>query len=320
MLAPPPFLAVFPSEARLLLAASQDLLPDELAALKSLIALRRPPVTSVQSLSLLFGVSPGLVGAMARNAHHYYRKFEIPSGRRTRQIHTPRVALKVIQRWFGYHLSHAVDLSDHVHGFVPGRSTVTAARKHCPAQWVFSIDIRNFFGSVTPDHVFACLTELGYTRLASHLMSDLCTVSLDGGARGLPQGAPSSPVLANLAFQKTDRKLERFVEDRGLRISRYADDISVSGCEAPDPGLSLDLRRLVESDGWVIADNKTRLAELPRRHPQVLGLLVDQPIPRLPKRYRNRLRMMRHMLKKPHLSEEARARFAGHVAYSKSIR
>lgn len=143
---------------------------------------------------------------------------------------------------------------------------------------------------------------------------------LDGGLRGLPQGAPSSPVLANLAFRETDKKLERFAIDKGVRISRYADDISLSGQEHPDPGLPLELAQLIEGEGWVLAQNKTRLAELPRRHPEVLGLLVDQSTPRLPKRYRNRLRMMRYMLKTKHLSEDERARFAGHVAYAESVR
>lgn len=320
MLAPPPLLVAFPSEERLVLAASHDLPSGEIQALKALIALRLPPVTSVDSLALLFGLSSSLVGAMVRNPSRYYRAFEIKSGNRTRRIHTPMVALKVIQRWFGYHLSHAVSLSDHVHGFVPKRSTVTAARHHCPAQWILSLDIRNFFGSVTADRVFACLIGLGYERLAAHLITDLCTMPLDGGVRGLPQGAPSSPVLANIAFRETDKKLELLTKERSLRISRYADDISVSGHEAPEPQLLAEIGRLIESDGWVIAQNKTRLSAAPRSHPQVLGLLVDGPVPRLPKRYRNRLRMMRYMLKTSYLTEAERATFAGHVAYAESIR
>ena len=320
MLAPPPFLAVFPNEERLLLAASYGLPADELQALRTLIALRLPPVTSIQSLALMFGVSPNLVGAIVRNPSRYYRTFEIRSGSRTRQIHTPKVALKIIQSWFGHHLSHAVDMSDHVHGFVPKRSTVTAARRHCPTRWVLSLDIRDFFGSVSAERVFSCLNGLGYTRLAAHLMTDLFTKHLRLGQRGLPQGAPSSPVLANLAFKETDRKLEDFAHSKGLRITRYADDISVSGNEPPDPALATEIRRVIERDGWVIAENKTRLVELPRRHPLVLGLLVSEPIPRLPKRYRNRLRMMRHMLNTDYLDEKERAIFAGHIAYAESIK
>ncbi len=157
MLAPPPLLVVFPTKDRLLLAASLGLPPDEIKAVESLVGLCLPPATSIPSLSLLFGISPYLTGAVVRNPNRYYRTFEIQSGKRTRRIHTPKVALKVIKSWFGYHLGRAIGLSDHVHGFVPSRSTVTAARTHCPARWVLSVDIRDFFGSVTPDRVFACI-------------------------------------------------------------------------------------------------------------------------------------------------------------------
>ena len=181
------------------------------------------------------------------------------------------------------------------------------------------MDIRDFFGSVSSERVFKCLVELGYTRLAAHLITDLCTMHSSGQLRCLPQGAPSSPVLANLAFGQTDGKLAHFASQRALRISRYADDISVSAQTVPQTGLSLELKELIESDGWVIAQNKTRLVELPARHPHVLGLLVDQSSPRLPKPYRNRLRMMRHMLKTNYLDKKERARFSGHIAYAESI-
>lgn len=75
----------------------------------------------------------------------------------------------------------------------------------------------------------------------------------------------------------------------------------------------------VADAGWTIAEEKTRLSELPRRHPRVLGLLVDRDTPRLPKNYRNRLRMMRHMLENAELSPKSRERFAGHLAYAASI-
>lgn len=225
----------------------------------------------------------------------------------------------MIQRWFGYHLSLVADLPDHVHGFVPERSTVTAARIHCPAQWVLSIDIRDFFGSVNADRVFASLQDLGYPRAAAHLLTDLSTVNVGGSYRCLPQGAPSSPVLANLAFQETDIALEELAITGNMNLTRYADDISFSSSGRPDQALQNMVHRLVESHGWTIAQEKTRLAELPLRYPRILGLHVDQEIPRLPKKYKNRLRMMRHMIKNDDLPSSQRAKFDGHLAYAASI-
>ena len=315
MQAAPPLLGVFPNEERLLLAAGQSMSPTELDAARKLMASGLPPVTSLQSLSLLMGVSTQFLGAMLRNPSRFYRTFEIRSGTRTRRIRTPKVGLKIIQRWFSQHMSRALAFANHVHGFVPGRSTVTAARQHCPATWVLTVDIRDFFGSVESGQVFSCLIDLGYPRAGAHVMTDLCTLE-----RALPQGAPSSPVLANLVFRETDKKLEVFATDQRLQVTRYADDISVSGQNSPDSDLVIQLAELIESDGWVIARNKTRLVKLPQRHPLVLGLLVDQGSPRLPKSYRNRLRMMRHMLNTPYLTEPDRAKFLGHIAYAESVR
>jgi len=44
----------------------------------------------------------------------------------------------------------------------------------------------------------------------------------------LPQGAPTSPMLANLAMKRFDQIVTKISADRGLIYSRYADDLSFS--------------------------------------------------------------------------------------------
>src|SRR5690606_37333399 len=110
-----------------------------------------PPATSVDMVAYLFGFSRRFVTALKRNPDRYYRKFRIPKGRGHREIRSPRVGLKVIQKWFGHHLarSPALGLPSACHGFVPGRSLISAAREHRGAGWVYSTDIRDFFGAVS---------------------------------------------------------------------------------------------------------------------------------------------------------------------------
>src|SRR5690606_36682831 len=147
----------------------------------------------------------------------------IPKGRGHREIRSPREGLKVIQKRFGHQLarSPAIGLPSACHGFVPGRSLISAAREHLGAGWVYATDIRDFFGAVSSERVLQTLRSLGYSRDSAELLGCLATL---GGA--LPQGSTASPVLANIAFAETDRALEALAEGCGIKYTRYADDLS----------------------------------------------------------------------------------------------
>src|SRR6266403_5492200 len=118
----PPFLVSFSSAEQFL-----EALPDEVREsygvdFQRLAERGLPPVVSIRCLATLFGYSPRFMGALYRRTHRYYRIFSIPKGKEQRLIQAPRVALKVIQKWFGFHLAKEIQLDDAVFGFVEGRS------------------------------------------------------------------------------------------------------------------------------------------------------------------------------------------------------
>lgn len=310
----PPLLLGYPS-SEAFLKQTEALIPKSEAKKFAYLATNAlPPVTSVTSLAVLFQYSPRFVVAMAIRTANYYRRFTLPKGTRRRNIDAPRVSLKLIQSWFGHHFARAINLNDCVHGFVPGRSTVSAAKEHCLAKWVLSLDIKDFFPSVDEDRVVQILCDQRYTPKAARLLARLFT--LNGR---LPQGAPTSPVLANLAFDRTDRRLCVLALKHGLKYTRYADDLIFSSTEpCESKAIQVEIIEAIRKDGWVIATRKTRLTHAPHRM-DVLGLVVNGESPRLPKSMRNQIRLMTYQLERGERAEKELRRLRGYVAYAKSV-
>lgn len=282
--------------------------------IRRVVALGLPPAVSLRTVATLFGVSPEFVGAMSRAPSRYYRVFKIKKGKKTRTIQAPRIALKVLQAWFANHVARAVQLPACVYGFVPGRSGVKeAAQQHCPASWVYSLDIRDFFPNITDQQVREALVRMGYADSTAEFLARLMT--LNGR---LPQGSPASPVLSNWVFAPTDETLVALANELEVRYTRYADDLVFSGLDAPPQEIQSRVREIVTGAGWTIADDKEHFASLPARL-KVHGLLVHGPRPRLTKGYRNRIRAFRHLLEANKIAAEDRAKIRGHLAYADFI-
>ena len=303
----------FGTVGELLRALGNDVSPDELREVERLASLGLPPVASQHVLAAIFGINPGLIWSFRHRTARHYRSFTIPKGRSQRRIDAPRVALKVIQSWLGTQLLRAYKPPSHVFGFVPTRSHVAAAVQHCEARWVLSLDIRDFFQS-TPQHLVArSLVALGFGQKGAELIASISCL------RGnLAQGSPASPVLSNIAMRALDELLAKEAETAGARLTRYADDIVLSGITAYPQGLLDRVTALVARTPWQLAADKTHLAEVPQRL-KVHGLLVHGPRARLTKGYRNKLRAYEHLLEADRVRIDDVARVKGHLSYASFV-
>lgn len=281
--------------------------------IRHLLQLNLPPVVSVRCLGVLFGFSSEFVWAMYHRTERYYRHFTIPKGRGNRDIHAPRIALKIILSWFGSTLAPSLDLQPCVYGFVRGKSAIQAAKIHCGAAWIFSTDIKNFFPSTSKSVINKSLMSIGYSELGAEIMSKLCCYN-----NGLAQGSPASPALSNLAFNKADKEMMLLAEELGIKYTRYADDLVFSGKGKPPDGLENKVRVIIENYGWKVADRKQVLTCAPKRL-KVHGLLVNGETPRLTKSYRNRIRAFRHIIGRRGNKADNYNKIKGHIAYAKSV-
>jgi RNA-directed DNA polymerase len=314
--APPPLLISFSTPEKLFEALPEKTLASYQVEIETLLASKYPPAVSLHVLSTLLGTSTDFIGALINTPERHYRRFTIRKGKKKRQIEAPRVALKLIQGWIGHHLSRAISLAPCVHGFIPGKNGIlTAASIHCHANWVLSLDLRDFFPSIAAKMVEESLQMIGYRPHAAEFITKICTID-----DRLPQGSPASPVLSNLAFSTTDRSLQEIASNIGVRYSRYADDLVFSGTNATPPSELLALvTDVIITNGWTVAEEKTHLAIAPQRL-KVHGLLVHGERPRLTKGYRNRIRAYKHLLAGiTTIPDKDLEKMRGHIAYSGQV-
>jgi RNA-directed DNA polymerase len=170
---------------------------------------------------------------------------------------------------------------------------------------VISVDLKNFFPSIGISRVIAIFDALGYSRSVAWNLAYLCTTSTPAGqlnglpyatasllrTRHLPQGAPTSPALANLAARMLDIRLTGFARSMGLRYSRYADDLALSGDADVDKVLWV-ARRIITDEGFILNPLKTRVRRAHERQ-QLTGLVVND-WPAVQRREYDELRAILH--------------------------
>jgi RNA-directed DNA polymerase len=201
--------------------------------------------------------------------------------RGTRLIEAPKDRLKAGQRRILRELLDRVPTHPAAFGFVRGRSPVTHAAQHVGQAVVMRVDLRQFFANVGSDRVAGFFRALGYPSAVAWILAGLTTTwtPADVTRRApwcqphLPQGAPTSPALANAVAWTLDARLTGLAEAVGLRYSRYADDLTFSG-ERLGPGLLRIVDRVVREEGFRVNPKKTAIFRRSRSQ-RVTGLVVN---------------------------------------------
>lgn len=181
-------------------------------------------------------------------------------------------------------------------GFVLGKSIATGAQMHIGKNYVYNIDLKDFFHSFERKRVKWMFTQAPFnlSEPLAFLLASLCThpIEIEGQTRIiLPQGAPTSPTLTNILSYALDKKLSGLAKRFGATYSRYADDITFSSNKSifKKEAFLSELQRIITSQGLTINEKKTRLQEKEYRQ-EVTGLIVNEKVNTY-RRYVKQLRM-----------------------------
>ena len=160
-----------------------------------------------------------------------------------RRIHAPRHELKVLQRRILDQILARIPTHDACHGFVTGRSAVTNAAVHRDAHVVLKLDLADFFPTIHYRRVTGLFEYYGYCPEVAGRLAALCThrpLLADGTVAWpgvLPQGASTSPALANVVCRRLDARLTHLAHKVSARYTRYADDLTFSFPAEPEVAL-----------------------------------------------------------------------------------
>lgn len=279
---------------------------------KNLHSKNLPLIFSPKHFSLLVGMNHQYICNMAYDSKRFYRHFSIPkSNGGKRSIDEPLPDLKYVQTWILKNVLEKVPVSEYAKAYVKGRTLKHNAKFHKSQKVIVSMDIKDFFPSISVKDVTEIFVGMGYYHDLSCFLAHLCCLDYI-----LPQGAPTSPYLSNLRMISIDNEIKDFTTTRRIRYTRYADDLTFSGDFDPHM-LIKTISGIVYNEGFQINNKKTRVARKNTRQ-EVTGIVVNSHM-QISKEKRRKIRQQLFYIRKygldSHLSHigETRSHYLNHL-------
>lgn len=287
-----------------------------------------PVILSLGELAAWLRLTPGELAWFADPLHinrkrgnsplHHYTYAVIP--KRTggiRLLESPKQHLKLLQRQILGEILNSIPSHPAAHGFVPGRSIHTFTAPHAHQPLVLRLDIADFFPSIVTARIQAFFRTVGYPDAVAFALAGISTNSVPASVwpphrqqigieetarlrqlytrRHLPQGAPTSPALANFCAYRLDCRLTGLAQAAGATYTRYADDLAFSGDDRFARGFTRDAQPFADrvaaillEEGFHAHYRKTRIMRASTR--QHLAGLVVNAHPNIPREDCDRLK------------------------------
>ena len=233
-----------------------------------------------------------------RLRNYHYRILHKRFGR-IRLIEAPKNRLKSVQRKILADILDQIPVHAAAHGFRRGHSVKSFAAPHVGKRVVLRIDLQDFFPTISVAQIEAIFRTVGYLDSVANLLAGICCNTTPSDvwdemevpnfrrhnrnyrflyARPhLPQGAPTSPALANLCAYRLDCRLSGLAATASAAYTRYADDLAFSGDHDFQRGVHrfhIHACATIAEEGFHVFHHKTRTMRRGSRQ-RLAGVVVN---------------------------------------------
>ncbi len=243
-----------------------------------------------------------------------YVEFSVPKRRGgERRLAAPWPELRGVQRRLLDGFFAGLPLHPAATAFFAGSSVVKNAAPHVGRALVVKLDLQDFFPSIHFARVRGLFRALRLPHEVAAALAELTTYRPKLGnawskVAVLPQGSPTSPVIANLVARRLDARLTGLAKKWNGAYTRYADDLTFSFDVRPrDVGRFLWwANSICQHEGFIENASKRRVMRATGRQ-QVTGLVVNEKVS-LPRRQRREFKAILHNCERHGVASQARGR------------
>ncbi len=215
-----------------------------------------PVINSFEHLCEQLSITEQLLYYLTYKKEYCYFRKVIPKKDKTeRVLNVPNLSLKVVQKWILKEILEKIFVSQQAMAFVPHKNGLREnAERHKKNIFLLEMDIKNFFGSIKEKQVYTLFCNIGYNNKVAGVLANLCTYN-----GYLPQGAVTSPYIANLVCYHMDARINGYCSRKDIVYTRYADDLTFSSNNRTLLNrIENFIKYIVMDEGFTINDKKTR--------------------------------------------------------------
>lgn len=246
-----------------------------------------PVINSFEHLCEQLSITEQLLYYLTYKKEYCYFQKVIPKKDKTERIlNVPNLSLKVVQKWILKEILEKIFVSEQAMAFVPNKNGLREnAERHKKNIFLLEMDITNFFGTITEQQMYTLFCNIGYNSKVAGILANLCTYN-----NYLPQGAVTSPYIANLVCYHMDARINGYCSRKDIVYTRYADDLTFSS----DNRMLLNkiekfIKYIVTDEGFTINDKKTRYLSNDVKK-TVTGITINDDSIHVDKKFKRNLR------------------------------